>query len=134
MSVMASVVVLAFGLTLIGFTMVSFARPAIAERFLSAFASSAQTHYLEQVVRLLVGAALIVLSPTMWQPKVFWLFGWAIVISSAVLLCVPWRWHQRLGERFRILPMLLRHLRLYAVGSFILGTLIIYGIVAGRQP
>ena len=131
MSIVAAFVVVAFGVSLIAFTSVAFARPVIAERFLSAFASSARTHYVEQVVRLLVGAALVVLSPTMGQPRMFWLFGWTIVISSAVLLCVPWRWHRRLGERFRILPLLIRHLRLYAVGSSALGALLLYGVFAG---
>ena len=133
MSVVAAVVVVAFGLSLIAFTSVAFAKPAIAERFLSAFASSARTHYVEQVVRLLVGAALVVFSPTMWQPKMFWLFGWAIVVSSAVLLCLPWQWHHRLGERFRILPLLVRHLRLYAVGTCALGALLLYGVLAGGR-
>ena len=131
MSVVAAVVVAAFGLCLIAFTSVAFAKPAIAERFLSAFASSARTHYVEQGVRLLIGAALVVLSPTMWQPKMFWLFGWTIVVSSAALLCVPWQWHHRLGERLRILPLLFRHLRLYAAGSFALGALLLYGVFAG---
>ena len=127
--VAAAVVVVAFGLSLIAFPGVVFAKPAIAERFVSAFASSARTHYVEQVVRLSIGAALVVRSPTMWQPKLFWLVGWAIVVSSAVLLCVPWQWHHRLGEWVR--PLLLRHLRLYAVGSFALGALLLYGVWAG---
>jgi hypothetical protein len=126
-----SIVVVAFGLSLIAFTGVAFAKPAIAERFLTAFASSARTHYVEQVFRLLIGAALVVVSPTMWHPKIFWLVGWAIVISSAALMCVPWQWHNRLGER--VLPMLVRHLRLYAVGSFALGALLLYGVCAGSQ-
>ena len=129
MSVVAAVVVVAFGLSLIAFPGVAFAKPAIAERFLTAFASSARTHYVEQVVRSVVGAALVVRSPMMWQPGMFWLVGWAIVVSSAVLLCVPWQWHHRLGER--VLPLLVRHLRLYAVGSFVLGALLLYGVVAG---
>src|SRR5690606_4857556 len=111
MSVAAAVVV-AFGLILIAFTGVAFAKPKIAERFLMSFASSARTHYVEQVFRLLIGVALVVLSPAMWQPNLFWIVGWAIVVSSAVLLCVPWQWHHRFGERE--LPMLVRHLRLYA--------------------
>lgn len=131
MSVVAAIVVVAFGLSLIAFTSVAFAKPAIAGRFLSAFASSARTHYLEQVLRLLIGTALVVLSPTMWQPRLFWLFGWALAVSSAVLLCIPWRWHHRLGERFRILPLLIRHLRPYAVASFALGALLLYGVFAG---
>lgn len=130
MSVVAAVVVVAFGISLIAFPGVALAKPAIAERFLTAFASSARTHYVEQIIRLLIGAALVERAPTMWQPKIFWLVGWAIVVSSAVLLCVPWRWHHRLGER--VLPLLVRHLRLYAGGSFAFGALLLYGVFAGR--
>jgi len=125
----AAVVVVAFGLALVAFSGVAFANPAIAERFLTAFACSARAHYVEQVVRVLIGAALVVRSPTMWQPNMFWLFGWAIVVSSAVLLCVPWQWHQRLAVR--VLPLLVRYLRLYAIGSFVLGALLLYGVCAG---
>jgi hypothetical protein len=81
----AAVVVVAFGLLLITFMGLAFAKPAIAERFLMRFASSARTHYVEQIFRLLFGAALVVLSPAMWQPTIFWLVGWAIVVSSAAL-------------------------------------------------
>jgi hypothetical protein len=129
MSVAAAVVVVAFGLSLIAFAGVTFAKPASAERFVTAFASSARTHYAEQVARLLVGAALVVRSPVMWQPKMFWLVGWAIVVSSAVLVCIPWRWHHRLGER--VLPLLVRHLGLYAGGAFAFGALLLYGVFAG---
>ena len=129
MTVVAAIVVVVFGLSLITFTGVAFANPARAERFLMAFASSARTHYVEQVLRILVGAALVVLSSTMWQPKVFWLFGWVIVISSTALICIPWQWHDRLGGRLR--PMLVRYLKLYAVGAFALGVLLLYGVFAG---
>ena len=129
MSVVAAVVVVLFGLSLITFTGVAFAKPARAERFLMAFASSARTHYVEQVFRILIGAALVVLSSTMWQANMFWLLGWAIVVSSVALICVPWQWHDRLGERLR--PMLVRHLKLYAVGAFAFGVLLLYGVFAG---
>jgi hypothetical protein len=132
MSVIAAIVVVAFGVLLIGFTGVAFARPAIAERFLMRFASSARTHYVEQVCRLLVGTALVVAAPAMWQPMVFALVGWAIVVTSVALMCLPWQWHHRFGERVR--PMLLRHLRLYALGSFAFGTLLLYGVFAGGRP
>jgi hypothetical protein len=129
MSLLASFVVVAFGLLLVALTGVAFAKPAIAERFLMRFASSARTHYVEQVFRLLIGAALVVLSPAMWQPNTFWLVGWAIVVSSAALMCVPWQWHHRFAERVR--PIVVRHLRLYAVGSFAFGALLLYGVFAG---
>jgi hypothetical protein len=129
MSLVATIVVVAFGLLFIAFAGVAFANPVTTERFLRRFASSARTHYVEQVSRILVGAALVVLSPAMWQSKVFWLVGWAIVVSSAALMCVPWEWHHRFGER--VGPILFRHLRLYAVGSFAFGALLLYGVFAG---
>jgi hypothetical protein len=125
----AAVVVVVFGLSLVAFTGVAFAKPARAERFLLAFASSARTHYVEQVVRIVIGVALVILSSTMWQPTMFRLFGWAIVASSAALICLPWQWHDRLGERLR--PMLIRYLKLYAVGAFAVGVLLLYGYFAG---
>lgn len=129
MSLVAAVIVVAFGLILLAFAVVAFARPAIAQRLLMPFASSARAHYVEQVCRLLIGAALVVLSPAMWQPNFFWLAGWAIIISSAALMCAPWQWHQRFGERIR--PMFFRYLKLYAVGSLAFGVLLLYGVFAG---
>jgi hypothetical protein len=129
MSVVAAIVVVAFGVALITFTGAAFAKPARAERFLMAFASSARAHYVEQGLRILIGAAIVVLSSTMWQPKVFWFFGWAIVLSSTALICFPWQWHDRLGERMR--PMIVRYLKLYAIGAFALGVLLLYGVFGG---
>jgi hypothetical protein len=125
----AAVVVVAFGLCLIALLIVASAKPAVAVRFLGAFANSARAHYLEQVGRLLVGAALVIRSPAMWQSAIFRLIGWGIVISSAVLLCVPWQWHHRLGERMR--PLLFRYLRLYLLGAFVFGVLLLYAVFAG---
>src|SRR5262249_49350963 len=129
MSLVAAVVVVAFALGLIAFAGVAFASSAVAGRFLMLFASSARAHYTEQGVRILIGTALVVLSPAMWKPDLFWLFWGAIVISSFALVCIPWRWHDRFGERVR--PMLIRYLKLYAMGAFALGALLLYGVFAG---
>jgi hypothetical protein len=131
MSQVAAVVVVGFGLMLFVLAGVAFAKPVIVERFLMRFASSARAHYVEQIFRLLIGAAIVVLSPAMWQPTMFWLVGWAIVLSSAALMCVPWQWHHRFGER--LLPIVVRHLRLYAVGSLAFGALLLYGVFAGGR-
>src|SRR5215469_6038464 len=110
----AGAILVAFGLFLIGLMVVVFVRPAVAERFFMSFASSAQTHYAEQVVRLLVGVSLIIHSAAMWQPKVFWFVGWAIALSSLALILTPWQWHHRFGEKVR--PVLIRRMKVYAVG------------------
>ena len=125
-SAVAGAILVAFGLFLVGLTVVVFAKPAVAERFFMSFASSARTHYTEQIIRLLIGASLIIRSGAMWQAKVFWLVGWGIVVSSLVLILTPWQWHARFGEEVR--PMLIRHMKLFAVGLLAFGVLLIYGV------
>jgi hypothetical protein len=132
LNAIAGAILVAFGLFLIGVTVVVFARPAVAERFFMSFASSARTHYTEQVVRLLVGASLIIHCAAMWQPKVFWFVGWAIALSSLVLILTPWQWHHHFGEKVR--PMLIRRMKVYAVGLLAFGVLIIYAVCTGVSP
>jgi hypothetical protein len=126
-SLLAELVVVLFALFLVGLALVAFAKPAIAERFFSAFANSARTHYTEQAFRLLIGASLVVLSPAMWQANFFRIVGWIIVISSVGLLVIPWRWHHRFGQR--VMPLVFRHLRLYAVGLTAFGVLLLVGVL-----
>jgi len=126
MTLLAGIVVVACGLALIAFTAVVFAKPALAERFLMSFASSTRAHYVEMAFRLLVGTSLVVLSPAMWQTHMFRVIGWAIVISSVALLLMPWQWHHRFGRR--VLPTLLRLMRVYAAGVFAFGCLLLYGV------
>jgi hypothetical protein len=125
MSLLAGIVVVAFGLFLIGLSGLVFVKPALAERFFMSFASSARAHYIEQVVRLLIGASLVVLSPAMWQTHLFRVIGWAIVVRSAGLRLIPWRWHHRFGQW--VLPTVVRHMRLFAVGLLAFGVLLVYG-------
>lgn len=130
-NLVASVIVVTFGLFLIGLTGVVFAKPALAEKFFMSFASSARAHYTEQAFRLLIGASLVALSPAMWQTSIFRLIGWAVVISSVGLILTPWQWHHRFGER--VLPMIVRHMRLYALGLFAFGTLLLYVVFASSR-
>ena len=126
MSLLTAIVVAAFGIFLIGLTGIIFAIPALAERFFMSFASSARAHYVEQALRLLIGASLVVLSPEMWQSSLFCLIGWLVIISSIGLILIPWRWHQSFGKR--VLPTLVRHMRLYAIGLFAFGAILLYGV------
>ena len=131
MSAVAGAILVAFGFFLVCLTVVVFAKPAVAERFFMAVASSARTHYTEQIVRLLIGASLIIRSGAMWQPKFFWLVGWGIVVSSLVLILTPWQWHDRFGKEVR--PRLIRHMKLFAIGLLAFGVLLIYGVGIGES-
>ncbi len=131
MTLLAGIVVVACGLCLIGFTCIVFVKPESARRFLMSFAGSARAHYVEQACRLLFGTSLVVLSAAMWQTTMFRVIGWAIVISSLALLVMPWRWHHRFGRR--VLPSVVRHMKLYAVGVFAFGCLLLYGVFLGAS-
>jgi hypothetical protein len=111
--VLASLVVVASGLLLIGFAVTAHARPELAEHFLMAFARSARAHYLEQTFRLVIGASIVVLSPNMWQATGFSVLGWSLVMSSIALMLLPWKLHHRLGKH--VLPKLVKNLKLFAV-------------------
>lgn len=131
MTLLAGIVVVAFGLFLIGLTGVVFARPGLAQRFLMSFASSARAHFIEQAFRLLIGSSLVVLSPAMWQTKAFWLIGWTIVVTSTALILIPWRWHHRFAAL--VLPTVVRHMKLYAAGLFAFGCLLLCGVFFARS-
>jgi hypothetical protein len=125
-SVFSGVVVVGFCLFLIGLAGVIAARPALAERFLRSFASSARAHYTEQGLRLLVGAAIVNFASSMWYPELFKLFGWLIVVTAVGLLLMPWQWHHKLGTW--MMPLVIRHMRLFALGATALGAFILYGV------
>jgi hypothetical protein len=126
MELLSRIVVVAFGVFLIGFAVVMFVKPLLAERFLRLFASSASAHYIEQLVRMVTGLAIIYLAPTMRFSVAFRVFGWVIVVTTLVLLVVPWQWHHRFGKW--AIPLAIRHMRLYALGALILAMVLFYGI------
>jgi len=132
MNAFTGAILVAFGLFLVGLTVVVFAKPSVAERFFTSFASSARAHYTEQVVRLLIGASLIIHSAAMWQQKFFWFVGWAIVFSSLVLILTPWQWHHRFGEK--VLPIVIRRMKLFAIGLLAFGVLLIYAVLMAVSP
>jgi hypothetical protein len=125
---LSGLVVVASGTFFIGLTMLVFAKPAVAERFFMSFASSARTHFIEQILRVILGGSLVIYSTTMWQPDIFRLIGWAIVVSSVGLMLIPWQWHHRFGKK--VLPVLIQHMRLYAIGMFAFGAVILYAVFA----
>ena len=101
--------------------------PKHAAHFLNGFASSARAHYSEIGLRLIVGAALIVAAPNMLFAKQFMLFGWLIVVTSLVLLCLPWRWHQRFAQY--VLPPITKRVWLFALFAVPLATVTLYALL-----
>jgi hypothetical protein len=128
-SLLAFALVLLAGLYLAGLGVAVLAKPAAASRFLLGFAGSGPLHYLELVVRILVGLAFVHRAPGMMLPAVFSAFGWVLVVTSAALLLVPWQWHRRFAER--AVPQALRLLPLIGVSSLLLGGLVLVAALRG---
>jgi hypothetical protein len=126
MTLLAGIVVTGFGFFLIILAWLGFVKPALFQRFIRSFASSARAHYTEQVLRLLIGAALVVLAPATWHTALFRVVGWLIFGTAVGLIILPWRWHWWFGQL--VIPRLLRHLKLYAVGLFAFGVFLLSGV------
>jgi len=130
MHLLAGIILVTGSLFFICLTVLVFAKPGMAERFFRGFASSARTHLVEQILRVLFGASLVIYSTAMWQTEVFRFVGGVIVASSVALLLCPWQWHHRFAEK--IFPVFIQHMRLYAIGAFAFGALILYAVFAAR--
>jgi uncharacterized protein YjeT (DUF2065 family) len=122
---LSGIVVAGFCLFLIGLAALIVTMPSRAERFLRAFAGSARAHYTEQGLRLVVGISIVNLASSMRYPELFRLFGWLIVVTTVGLLLMPWQWHRKFGSG--AMPLVLRHMRLFALGAVALAVFILYG-------
>ena len=125
-NLLSGVVILFFCIFLIGLAIVIVIKPQRAEQFLSSYASSARAHYTEQIARFIVGIAIVVLAPSMWYSNLFNLFGWILIVTTIGLLLIPWTWHYKFGEW--AIPLALRYMKIYSLGSFVLGIFILYGL------
>jgi len=128
-SLLASILVLLTGLYLIGLAVGLFLSPARATRFLGGFASSAFTHYLELVLRLIAGVALLLSAPRMLFSGFFIIFGWILVVTTVGLFAIPWRWHHRFAQWS--IPRATRSLRLIGIASFVFGGFVLASVILG---
>jgi len=125
-TLLSELVILFFGMFLIGLAVVIVITPQRAEQFLRSYASSARAHYTEQIARLMIGVAIVVLAPSMWYSNFINLFGWVLIVTSIGLLLIPWQWHHKFGEW--AIPLTLCYMKVYALGAFVLGTLVLYSL------
>lgn len=103
--------------------------PSRASRFLLGFAGSPTKHYAELFLRFAVGAAFVLHAPRMLLSDVFDLFGWVLLVTTACLLLLPWRWHHRFARQ--AVSRATRYIALIGVVSLMLGGLILAAVVRG---
>ena len=104
--------------------------PAKASRFLLGFASSPRVHCIELSIRFLVGAALVIYAPRMFMSDVFNLFGWVLLITTACLLLLPWRWHHWFAQQ--AVPRAIPYIKVIGICSLASGGLILAAVIRGN--
>lgn len=127
MNLLAALPVYAAGLYLVGLGFVALVSPNRAKRFLAAFASSARAHVAELMVRMVVGAALVLSAPLVRFPGIFLVFGWALIGTTIALAAVPWRLHQKFATRS--VPIATRYMPLVAVGALAAGAFLLVSLL-----
>jgi uncharacterized protein YjeT (DUF2065 family) len=123
-----TIIVLA-GIYLLVLAGLAFIAPSRATSFLGSFASSASAHYLELAIRLAVGAALLQYALHMQYSKLFLFIGWILIITTILLLAIPWQWHHRIAKR--AVPFATAKLGLFGLSSAVFGGFVLFSALRG---
>ncbi|GGY51191.1 hypothetical protein [Parvularcula lutaonensis] len=97
---------------------IAIARPKLAWRFLSGFASTPQANALEAVIRAIIGVAVMVEAGSFRFAAFFFVFG-AFLTVSAIAMLFMYRQHRSFAQK--VVPPLKRLLWLYGLASIGLG-------------
>src|SRR3990167_6183103 len=119
LSILALIVVVLAGFYLVALAAVALFAPVRAAGFLLGFVGSATLHYLELLLRLVVGGAFLLHAPYLPFPGIFTVVGWVLILTTAGLALVPWQWHRRFAQK--TVPHAVRNLKLIAVSSLAAG-------------
>ena len=125
----ARVVLVLFACYLLMLALAIWFKPNLAKRFLGGLVHSAGAHYLEVLLRLVVGLALLQAVPQLLFTPFLQGLGWVLLLTTLVLLVLPWRWHQRFAQWS--VPMALPYLGWIALASFAGGLLIVIAVGYG---
>ena len=127
---LALVVIVLAGLYMLALGAASLFAPLHAGRFLLGFASTRSVHLAELLARLVVGAAFVHYAPHMRFSSAFSFFGWALLLTTACLLVMPWEWHRRFAQR--AVPNALRFIVVIGLVSLSLATAVFFAVINGQ--
>ena len=128
--VVALALVASTGVFLTALGVVALARPPLARRFLLGFASSAAKHYLELGVRVVAGTAFVLAAPSMVGSAAVSGAGWVLLLTTGVMLCIPWRAHR--AFTLRTVPHALEYLPLFGLASAAAGATLLWDVFCAR--
>jgi len=123
----APLMIMVFGLFLVGVSCLMLANPPTAIRFLDQFASTTFINLLEATLLIIFGAAFIWYAEFSKFPNTLWVFGLLLIVPGVGIYLVPREWHRRYGVWST--KLVTPYLRLLAPLSLLFGVLLIYAVV-----
>lgn len=127
MSTVTATLVALAGLYCVLLGAVALAIPAHASRFLAGLAGTLPRHAIELALRLCIGGAFVSHAPQLRWPLFGWVFGGLLLVTTSVLMLVPWRRHRAFAQR--TVPQALRHPSALGLAALALGLLILVSLV-----
>jgi hypothetical protein len=116
----ALIVVAAAGVWLFGVAVLMAVRPRTCLQLLETMTANLERsnwrlQFIEQGLRVLAGAALIVRAPVSKLPTTFEVAGWILVATSLLIMALPIPWHGKFGALWlpRLTPFLIRSLSVF---------------------
>lgn len=127
MQLISTIIVAMFAIGLISFELIALTARPKAVQLLEAFAKTPFHHFLEQALRLVIGASLVVVSPHMLLTNIFLVFGWVMLITSLALIGLPWHWHKKFAQK--VIPPVIKFIHVYGTLSLTLGIFTLYCLI-----
>jgi hypothetical protein len=129
MLVVAKTIVVVVAIFFLALGAITLVRPPIAREFLLGFATNALKHYAELLARVLIGTSLLLIARNSAYSAVLSAFGWLLIVTTAFMTVIPWRFHHRFTQS--TVPKALRLLPLIGITSLAIGALLVLAIVTG---
>lgn len=123
-------ITIAFGLVLIGLGLIAIFRPRRALKLLSKMGSTWPINITELSLRALWGLGLYLWAPLSPYPQIFYWGGIFMMITSAIIVCLPLHWHNGYSRYWatRIPPGAVRY---FGVISACAGAWLVHTVVTG---
>lgn len=127
MIVIANFIIILFGFFLVFSGFLMFLKPEKVRGIIGKAGSTYFINYAELGIRLLIGIAFIVLSLYSIYELYFKIFGYFLIGSAIILMCVPIKIHHNFSKNAakKLKPI---YLKICAPFSFFFGCIIIYAI------
>lgn len=128
MIALSKIVVIIFGLFLIGAGLLMLFNPEKARATLRKAGSTNLINYTEITLRMVPAAAMILYSDFSKYPEAFQLIGWFMIVTSLILYIVPRKLHHDYSLKCADI-LKPQYFRMLSPLSMLFGLMIIYSVI-----